>query len=299
MITRYNIGVKKFIKKVFTKKVLIILGSVLLCLGLVFLNAFHSNNNQLKVREETITSAKFNKSFNGITIGYFSDLHYGNFIDDGFLDMFKERMNSYNPDVIIFGGDLVDHYSTLSLDDEERVHLVECLSSFNPKFGKYAVLGNHDLDSEEVKATISSLLEESGFKIITNTSTRIYINKNNYFNIVGIDSMSLGEPNIEEAFANVDSTRFTFTVTHCPDIFDDIPKTKTDYVLSGHSHGGQIYIPIVSMFERSYGCEKYYRGKTKDGNTILDISNGVGRTKTNARLNADAEIVIYKLKAMN
>ena len=66
-------------------------------------------------------------------------------------------------------------------------------------------------------------------------------------------------------------------------------------MLSGHSLGGQIYLPIISLFTRNEGCKKYYTGKiTKNGKT-LDITNGVGRIHNNARFLADSEIVLYRL----
>ena len=68
-------------------------------------------------------------------------------------------------------------------------------------------------------------------------------------------------------------------------------------MLSGHSLGGQVYIPLINLFYRPEGAINYYHGKYNNGNTILDITNGIGTINKNIRLFADAEIVTYKLKS--
>ena len=96
-----------------------------------------------------------------------------------------------------------------------------------------------------------------------------------------------------------DTAHYSIAAVHYPDTFAELENCSIDLCLAGHSLGGQIYIPVVNMFRRDYGCQQYYRGKTNRNGTVLDITNGIGRRKTDARLWADAELVFYKLNSMN
>lgn len=274
------------------KKIMLILLSLLIVLGVCYINATQFNTKQLKVREEKLTVDSLD---NDILIAYFTDLHYGNFIDNDYLDKVIEKLNDFNPDIIIFGGDLLDKITDIKISSENRQYLIDSLKSLETTYGKYAVLGNHDLTNSSTKDDVIDILTKAEFKILTNENTTIYTSVNSAINIVGIDSLSGGSPDPETAFNGINTNNYTFVITHCPDTFVDIQNYNFDYMLAGHSHGGQIYIPLVSYFTRVKGCEKYFRGKYKTDNKILDISNGVGRTRYNARFMADSEIVLYRL----
>ena len=278
----------------------IIISSLLLTvvISLTIFNAYKVNPEQLHIRKEVITSTKLDKSFNDFLMVFFSDLHYGE-ISDEYLDEVIEKINSLDPEVVLFGGDLVDHYSNKPLNDEEREQLINALAKIEAPLGKFAVLGNHDLDSENTKNAITNILEAADFNIITNKSVAIHNFQGASFNLIGLDSLALGNPDIKEAFSLIDESLYNLVLCHTPDIVDELPNSA-DYMLSGHSHGGQVYIPIVSSQFVPYGSQKHYHGKYQNANgTILDITNGIGTTAKKVRLNADSEIVAYKFKINN
>lgn len=278
------------------RKLIIGLVSFMLIIGLLVYNALAINPHKLTIREEILTSNKIDDYLDGLTIAYFTDLHYGNFTLDEDLDKCVTTINSIKPDIILFGGDLIDHYAINRMGNGNKDILIEKLSSLDAKIGKFAVLGNHDLASEDAKVTISSILETAGFSIITNANRQIFNGGNSCINLIGIDSLANGSPNVSLAYDGISEGAYTLVLSHCPDVFDDLRANSTDYVLAGHSHGGQVYIPIFNRFYRPYGCIKYFTGKHRSGNAILDISNGVGLTNKSIRLFADAEVVFYKLK---
>ncbi len=275
------------------KKLIIVLVGIAIFAALTYYNAFYVNPYQLKVREEYINNTKLDESFDGFTIVYFSDLHYG-VIDDNFLNETVDKINMFDPDLILFGGDLVDHYSNNPLNDEKRATLTAALKSLEAKYGKFAVLGNHDLDSENTKNAITNILNDADFDVLTNESIDIHNDSSASFNLIGIDSLSLGNPDINAAYQNVDENSFNLAICHTPDIFDDIP-SYNDYLLAGHSHGGQVYLSFLTSLYTPFGSKNYYHGKYHHDSSILDVTNGVGMTNKSIRLNADAEIVVYQL----
>ena len=194
---------------------------------------------------------------------------------------------------------MIDHPSNNVLGATEIDYLTNQLASLNAPLGKFAVLGNHDLESYDSMILISQILEDANFEIITNENIKIHNQSSSFINLVGIDSMANGQPDINSSYANIAASNFTFSLCHTPDIFDEIPKDLNDILVAGHSHGGQIYIPLFGTFYTPYGAQKYIKGiHTIDG-AVLDITNGVGTTKQDVRLFAPAEVVYYTLKSID
>ena len=274
-----------------TKKIIILILAILICIGLTIYNAIFINTKDITVRKETITSNKIDSNIDGLIIAYFSDLHYGTFLDDEDLDNIENKINNFSPDIVIFGGDLFDE----ALDGEKTAKLENFLRNINAKYGKYAVLGDKDNNYYD---QVNSIYNECDFRLLNNTNEKIYLN-GSYINLVGVDSSVNGNPNVSSAYDGINSTHYTVAITHCPDETNSLTSSLTDYILAGHSLGGQVYIPLINLFYRPSGATSYYHGKDDVDGVTLDITNGLGTIENDIRLNADAEIVIYKLKKAN
>lgn len=275
-------------KKVF--KIVLILIAII---ALIIINALFIAPHTIEIREETLVSNKIADNFDDFVIAYFSDLHYGDLTKDDDLDEAINIINSISPDVVIFGGDLIDKNAT-SVDNKLLINKLKTITAKNKK---YAVLGDHDLINEERKEEVINILENSNFVILDNENQKVFNGSENYINIVGFGSMVNGYIDTQSSYNELTSNDYTIVVSHCPDAFDLIDALKTDYVLAGHSHGQQIYIPLINMLYRKDGFEKYCKGKHYNEDAILDISNGVGLTNKSIRLFSDAEVVFYKLKS--
>lgn len=262
-----------------------IFSSILLATILIFFNVTVINTSTFKVRKETIISDKIDKDLNGLILTYFSDLHYKNESDNKYLEKIVNKINELDSDIVIFGGDLIDSLNKDSISQTSIDILTESFSKINSTYGKYYVLGDCDLDANN---TAIKILTNSSFKQIDNNTASVYIDTNSFINLVGInDNTSL--------FNEINTAGYTFAISHYPDTFNSIVGYDFDYMLAGHSHGGQIYLPLINKYTRLPGYQLYIKGKTKQNNKTLDITNGLGTTKNNARLFADAEIVVYRL----
>ena len=277
------------------KHILLAVCTLLLIFSLSYYNATKINTKQITTIQQTLSSDKIDKDVDGLLIAFFSDLYYGSFIDKDYIDMAIDKINRYQPDLLIFGGDLIyQHYTQISQDDID--YLIEKLKSLNSSLGKYAVFGEQDYLKKEM---VEDILKQADFEIITNTNRKINTDKNSYINLIGIDSLIGGTPDIASAFNGINDNTYTIVVSHCPDLFAEIETQQFDYMLSGHSFGGQINIPIINLFTRNEGCKKYYSGKITKNNKTLDICNGLGRINSDARFLADAQIKLYTLKSVN
>ena len=274
------------------KKIIVAALALSLFVFLCFYNATNVNTKQFKIREEKLVSEKIDDSCDGLLIAYFSDLALNSFLTDEYVSEVFNTISSFQPDIILFGGDLLDADDAV---DENRIRfLEEGLKNLHARYGKYAVLGDQDHRNEE---KIKGILKESDFMLLDNQEAVIAVDSDSGFSIIGIDSLVGGYPDLTAAFSSSRTSVYTITLSHCPDIFSSVCTYDTGLLLSGHSRGGQIWLPLISLFTREDGCQKYNRGKTTRDGTMLDITNGLGRISKDARFLADAEIVLYTLKA--
>lgn len=271
------------------KKIIAISLSFIGIITVCYLSATITNTKQITSRQEILKNSKHGLNDETIQIVYFSDLYYTNFIDSEFLNNAINKINLYKPEIIIFGGDLIDKSKSSTISSINKEELIQALKSLDAKYGKYAVLGEND-DEQAI-----DVLKQADFKVLSNESFEARTNKDNVINIIGINSNVDDIANCDNAFIGVNQNNYTLVVAHHPDTLNNVINQNFDYMLAGHTRGGQIYFPIISLFSRDYGCKEFFRGKhTKSGKT-LDITNGLGRTKYNARFLADSEIVAYRL----
>ena len=276
------------------KKVLIGVLTVLIIGGLLTLDALYLAPKQLKVRYETLSSPVIPEDLNGLSICVFSDLHYNNYVDKTRAQKIVDTINEQNPDVVIFLGDLFDHPSVNVPGEVAQEDLISLLSSINAPYGKFAVYGNHDLESPTATEIVSQVLYKGGFEIKKNENFKIHLGKKAGIQMIALDCQLLGTIDPVAAFANSDENLYRMVICHTPDTIDELSDYPFDYMVAGHSHGGQLYIPLIGAIYIPQYAYNYNHGKYVIDNKTLDITNGVGTTRKDIRLFADQEIVIYR-----
>ncbi len=272
-------------KRMKLKHVLIILLVLALSAGVCVYNAFRVNPFQISVREEILESDLIPAKAEGSRIVYFSDLLYETENKEDTKKL-VEKINAFDPDLIVFGGDL----TAKRLSPGETEELTKILSGLRSN-GKYAVPGEEDLNNREQNVRI---LNDASFQILEDRNARVFLNEGAAINLVGV-SPDLRKEDHSNAFEGLTMNTFTLVCVHYPDQFSGLPFEKGGYVLAGHSLGGQVYFPVISLFTRSEGAVTYLRGKQFRNDTTLDITNGLGMRKEKVRFLADREFVVYRL----
>lgn len=265
------------------------MGILVLLVGLLAYDTFYAATSRYTVRYETLSSVRIPDQMDNVTIAYFSDLEYGLFMDETRLSKLAKKIQSLDPDIIIFGGDLVaENLSSVS----DTSALTAALSSFEAPLGKFAVLGDNDAQNETVQSQVEQILYDSDFEVLNNRSILLRNEGSGSITLTGLNCNSL---DTSSAFASVSKTTYNIVVCHTPDSADSVPSDLTSYFLAGHSHGGEIYWGFGAEYMPS-GCNQYFRGKHDLGTFTLDITNGVSTSQKDARFMADAEVVLYRLE---
>lgn len=245
-------------------------------------------------------------SFNGLKIVQFSDFHAGSFDDFEKVKHGLSLINDENPDIIVFTGDLINNRA------QEALPYVELLKGLKAKYGKFAVLGNHDYgdyipfnseeEREEHANELAAIFVEAGFQLLNNENVQVS-NETDTLDLIGVENWGSGRfpryGDIEKASAGTKSERFNVLLSHDPDhwefIIRELPRTY-DLTLSGHTHGFQAGVNIPG-FKWSPAQYRYKRwlGLYSEKNRYLFVSKGFGFLGFTGRIGMLPEIVTITL----
>lgn len=282
--------------KKLVKIVSVLLLFALLIAGVFFYSIYYSVDH-VKLVNETISSTKIPTSMNDIKIAFISDIKYHGFMKKERLSTMMETLETAGADIVIFGGDVFTSFEEQKPDSQTVREITSLLQNIKAPLGKFAVLGDEDLVSKEAKQKVTTILYNSDFEIITNKKLQIRNGSKDSITLIGLDSMINGNPNVSKPFDNISSDEFNIMVTHCPDIINnnEINAKYLDIILSGHSLGGQIYLPLIGALQKSEGADTYSHGKYSINETKLYVSNGLGTVNMDMRLFARPQILIFRL----
>ncbi len=269
---------------------------VTLAIAILLIYSRYAWTASISTKEYKIETTNISDSFDGLKIVHFSDLHYLRVVDSNFLKKIVDEINLIKPDIVFFTGDLID--KDFEIDDNEKGTLISLLEKIEAKYGKYAIIGNHDYVKDS--SLFEDIYENSNFTLLKNSYDIIYGSNNDKIFIGGTDTFSYDMADIDktmEYFANdEDSEIYKIILTHEPDYADEIlSKYNVDLILSGHSHNGQINIPYIKKFFLPYGSRKYYDNHYKVNNSDLYISSGIGVSRINFRLFNKSSINFYRI----
>lgn len=267
------------------KKFMIII--ILLIVGLIFYSRFVATKG-LEVKEYEITSNKIPKSYEGLKIIHFSDLHYGTTVYLKELEKLVKEINTFNPDIIFFTGDLID--KNYKVSNEEIDNITKLLNKIDANIVSYAVKGNHDYTD-----SYNKIMDNTNFKVLKNEQQLFYYNDITPLLIIGLEDELMGTVDIPKAFENFDENNYTILLTHEPDLYEKTKEYKSDLVLAGHSHNGQVRIPFLGAVIKVAGAKKYYDEKYLINNTTMYISGGIGTSNYPFRLFNPPSFNFYRL----
>lgn len=241
----------------------------------------------LVVREYSVINEKIPESFHGFKIVHFSDTHYGMTTFNEELKNMVSKINILNPDIVVFTGDLVDYH--YNLNDDEKNDIISILSEIDASLGVYAVTGNHDQN-----VSYEGILSGSNITLLKNKYEYIYNGTSEKIMLIGLDDYLEGTLDLDAAFSYEDDTSYKILLAHEPDVYDKLTKVP-DLMLAGHSHNGQVRIPLAGAIYKTIGAKKYYDTEYSLGDTKMYISGGVGTSKYKVRLFDKPSISLYRL----
>lgn len=280
------------------KKTLIIIAcSLTVLLISIFLYAKFIGTKGLKVKEYLVINKLLPKSFYGTKIVQISDIHYGRTIKEKELNKIIKKVNELKPDIVIITGDTLDKDINYTQDDLDKIS--NNLNKINSTHGKYIISGNHDLLKEN---DFNELLSKLNFINLDDNYQVLYNGNNDAIMLSGLSTMD-NKKNINEKLLNSltqlkdknTNIKYNILITHEPDVIDKFDYKNYNLILAGHSHGGQVRLPLFGAIVLPKNAKKYYDNYYKLKSTDLYISSGLGTSTVNLRLNNKPSINLYRL----
>lgn len=216
----------------------------------------------------------------GFRLVVVSDLHLGVYKGARFLKRVVEMVNSLGPDVVFLPGDFV-----------YRAKLPGLFNGLKEvKAPMYGVLGNHDIlpRGEFEKAEIAEALAGVGVKLVDNEVASFVVDGKEVV-LAGVGSEMCGDDRYEHLGGL--NGELVIGMAHNPDSLAKGDFSKCDLVICGHTHGGQVRLPIV--YKWAIPCSRDFdKGLIKFGKGRALISSGIGETSLPLRLGVRPEIVV-------
>ena len=268
----------------FSKLFLIICG----LLVLIYCYMHYIEPKIFQVKEYAIVDSNIPKSFNGLKLLHFSDIHFGRTTNEPELNRIVKEINLLKPDILVFTGDLFDEY--INLSDNNKVYLKKVLKEINASIGKYAILGDNDYLDKDLYFEI---MNEANFKVLDNKNIPIYYHGSTPIYLGGVSSITKGEYDLGKSLTKEEANSYQILLTHEPIIFDEIA-SKTNLVLAGHSLGGLIRLPYLGALFPFDNTKNYQSGKYSKLQSTMYVSNGIGTENISLRLFNIPSINLYR-----
>lgn len=236
------------------------------------------------VRETQVALRDWPEGAAPVRVVLISDIHVaGPDMPPSRLARIVRRINGLRPDVVLIAGDLVSdkRFSTRTYSLAEAV---APLGQLRSRLGTFAVLGNHDhwRDAGEARAA----LRTAGVTVLDNEAAQA-----GPLAIAGLDDAFTGHDRLEQTLAAMRGlSGARLLLSHSPDPFPAVPG-EIGLMVAGHTHCGQIRLPIVGAISTmSEHGERYACGRIDEAGRTLIVGAGLGTSILPLRLGAAPDL---------
>lgn len=266
----------------------------LISLVFIYYAFYKGNHNTHHVVINRVTPFPINDDSpteNSIRVLQLSDLHLEH-ISISPEELYRSLKNE-EFDLIALTGDFLDRPKSIP----KLVSYLKVLEELNPRYGMYAVFGNHDYKlSKKYFGQLKETLKMFNVETMQNENKVIDVN-GNLIQLIGIDDHHSKKHDMFRSYTGITDKAFKFVLTHDPNIVVHMKNYHFDYLISGHFHGGQICYP------KPYHLQKFgklvrlnlIKGLIRYDGKVFYINEGLGQTGFNIRIGSRPEITIHEI----
>jgi predicted MPP superfamily phosphohydrolase len=243
------------------------------------------------VQRVVVSLPKLPPALSGYTIVQLTDVHVGPTIGRAFVEEIVRKANAASPDLIVITGDLVDG-SVAQLGA-----LTEPLRGLRAPDGVFFVTGNHEYYSGADEWVAE--LERLGIRVLRNARVGLRDADGGGLDLAGVDDWTAASilphhgHDLPKALAGRDEARALVLLAHQPKSVVEAAERGVDLVLSGHTHGGQLF-PFNYLVKLQ---QPFVAGLHRHEGTHIYVSRGTGYWGPPMRLGAPAEITRIELES--
>jgi len=225
----------------------------------------------------------------GVRMVQISDLHLGLYVGNREITWLADRIAAQEPDVIFITGDFVNRTA------EEAYPAFDGLRALTSVAPTYGVLGNHDFWNKPEE--LAAFLTDTGIRLLRNEHLELTLGDNRVL-LAGVDDWKTGHDDLGRAVTGMtDEPVYRILLSHCPDLLHPAAEHGFDLVLSGHTHGAQVRVPVLGSAVNRWMHGEFERGWMQSGDTALYINRGLGAVFLPVRYRSRAEVTVLHLAA--
>jgi len=230
-----------------------------------------------------VVSERILPGLHGLRIGQISDVHVRAGVRARRLEHAVELMNEARPDFVALTGDYV---CTTALPVRKLTAALKAL-----KMPAFATLGNHDHWAGANK--VRHALERAGVDVLSNEHRR-FESGGHTLHVVGVDDSVTRHHDPAKAFRDVPADGTAVALSHDPKSADFLWPYQPALILSGHTHGGQVYLPGLTEYVSAKIGIKYLSGFFDVQGAVLFVNRGLGASLP-LRYRAPTEVAVLTL----
>jgi predicted MPP superfamily phosphohydrolase len=264
---------------------------VLLLGGLVYVRKVEPED--VEVVPVSLVLPRLDAAFEGYRIAQISDIHADGWMTPGRVLSLVNLVNAEAPDLVTITGDFAT-YSRFRFLIRHASRLIAPLRRLQATDGVVAVLGNHDHKTDA--RTVRRVLAASGVIELHNAVLTLRRGGESLY-LCGVDDLKEGTPRLDRALEGLSEEGAAVLLAHEPDFADESAATgRFDLQLSGHSHGGQVGVPLLRYPFLPKLSRKYPTGLYRVGDMFLYTNRGLG-AHPRFRFNCRPEITVFTLRS--
>jgi len=255
-------------------------GGVGLATGTVAYGFSYARHRLELVRASLLVSG-LSSALHGLRVGLITDLHHSETVPREDVESAVSLLMAERPDLIVLGGDYVTWGDRTFVEP-----CAEALGTLYAPHGVFAALGNHDDDRDMPDA-----LQRRGFTVLKDARTRIAIH-GEHLEIAGLRYWTRRVSEVASVLKGAEPP--VLLMAHDPRRLEQAAELDVGLVLSGHTHGGQVVLPIVG----AVAARKFpvVAGAARRENTTIFVSRGVGTVYVPYRLNCPPDVAVLTLQ---
>jgi uncharacterized protein len=241
---------------------------------------FFYGRHELSITRVTIPVPGLPPPLGGLRVGLLTDIHRGRFVPHEDVARAVSVLMNEKPDLIVLGGDYVTWGNREFIGPS-----AEALAPLSAPHGVFGILGNHDDDH-----TMPLALTKNGVQMLKDARTRITIN-GELLDLIGIRFWTRRLHDIGVIAHG--ALPLSILLAHDPRRLTEAAALRIPLVLSGHTHGGQVVLPVVGAI----AAEKFpvAAGIARRDDTTMFVSRGLGTIYVPVRINCPPEVAILTL----
>ena len=255
--------------------------------------------NWIEITQLSLKLPRLDPAFKGLKLVQLSDFHLGQWLTKEQLDNVIKLVLEQSPDYVLLTGDFVEYRPYKRPNEwatyEESIQTIRTsFAALSASCPTLAILGNHD--HRVGTEWIQSALSDAGVTVLRNSVHTLQRGRSK-LHFAAVDDVLEQMDEFDKVMRTLPADGAAILLVHEPDFADLSAATgRFDLQLSGHTHGGQIVLPLVGPPILPSMGRKYPSGEYRVNDMLLYTNRGVGVTTVNARFNCRPEITVFNLE---